>query len=171
MPGIWIWILFPFNFEGPCKERGGSFSFFFFHLLPSFGYSRAVNHHAVMDWNKPASLWETLIDSTSLYFPPCSDHCGTKWFLRLRDKKKVLWKQVLLILLQEILSPRTEEAVTELLFTSLWKSRCIKLKRMGLDHKSVLQGNYRFKLFEDIYFFEVLNLCLFISPCWFQARR
>lgn len=138
MPGRWI--SFPFNFEGPYKERRGSF-IFFFPQLPSLGCSRAVNHHAVMAWNKPASLRKTLIESTSLYFPPCSDHCSTKWFLRLWDKKKVQWKQVLLILLQEVLSPRTEDVATELLFTSPWKRQCIKLKRMGLDHKSLLWGN------------------------------
>lgn len=139
MPGVWI--LAPLPLKVPVK-KGEDLSVSFFLLLLSFGCSRAVNHHAVMVWNKPASLWKTLIDSTSLYFLPCSDHCGTKWFLRLWDKKKkVLWKQVLLILLQEVLSPRTEDAVTELLFTSLWKSWCIKLKRMGLDHKYVLWGN------------------------------
>lgn len=89
MPGIRILVSLPLKV---LVKKGEDLSASFFLLLPSFGCSRAVNHHAVMVWNKPASLWKTLIDSTSLYFPPCSDHCGTKWFLRLWDKKKKFYE-------------------------------------------------------------------------------
>jgi hypothetical protein len=57
-----------------------------------------------------------------------------------------------------------EDVVTELLFTSLWKSRCIKLKRMSLDHKSVLLGEITDSCSLKVFIPSKFLICVYSFP-------